>query len=342
MSIEQLTRLYTFDELNTIDKDLDEINKQLGKQTSLMERPDSIVQRVFVDLFGFIAMYLLLFFACDVTQAIVNDRSLFGFEWLFFGPYYFLTGAPLMTRVWKSKKFLEDLSELKSISLTYPDTQSCTQIGETYNENCQNAETHPHNRPLRSKLGPGIDWVLRHTIGKHFGGVLGSGSCIDQGTTLANDCAASRVQAAWDTYNFICDEYSSQIKHRATDINWPNTVASSAGEFNSWNHYDLTAYHIYYNTYIAIYEIGSTVFGGHGTPSNLNPLPDIVNYYTYNAAFLFGYFPNNIQSGDVTFTPPNWFVTNAWDEYRHHNIDYEEFIRYFQLHYQEHALDYWD
>ena len=51
VSIDELTKLYTFEELNTLDKDLELINKELNKQTNLLEHPNSFIQRIFFDAF---------------------------------------------------------------------------------------------------------------------------------------------------------------------------------------------------------------------------------------------------------------------------------------------------
>lgn len=339
LSIEQLTKLYTYDELNTIDGDLDEINKQLSIQIKDMEKPDSLVQRVFVDFFGVIALYLLFFFSCDITQAIINDRGLFGFEWIFFGPYYFFTGAPLFTRIWKSKKFLEDLSDFKNIGFEYPTDSTCSREGQIYTNSCTSHEEHPHRHPLRQKLGPKLDWLLRHTVGKSFGGLLGNATCEDQGSTIAADCANNRIDEIFDCYNFFCDQYNG-IKHRATDKDWPNTVASGAAVFNGWNDYDKTAYKVYYDCYRAIYDIGSTVFGGKGAAENLNPNIDDLNYYAFNANRLFQTQGISIPSPGARFAMPHWYQQEVFLDGA--SFDTEEFMRYFQLHYKEHMLDYWD
>ena len=341
IDINQLTKLYSYEELAMIDGQLTDINNQLARQTKDLEKPDSIVQRVFVDLFGVIALYLLLFFTCDVTQAILNDRPLFGFEWLFFGPYYFFTGAPLMTRVWKSKKFLEDLSELKSDvgGLDYPPGQTCTSYGLRYENACNQEEEHPHRHPLRSKLGNGLDWILRHTIGKKLGGLLGNATCEDQGTTIATDCAETRINAIWECYIAVCGFHN--ITHIAADINWPNTVASGSSEFRHWDTNSTFAYELYYDAYTAIYDIGSTVFGGHGTPSNLNTSYDRTNYYSYDYATLTD-SQRSVLLGYSPLPMPNWFTVEAYRPYANGTMTEEDFIRYFQLHYKEHTLDFWD
>jgi len=340
VSIDELTKLYTFEELNTLDKDLELINKELNKQTNLLEHPNSFIQRIFFDAFGTAVLYCFLFFTCDITQAIINDRPLFGLEWLFFGPYYFFTGAPILTRVWKSKKFLEDLTELKTGGLEYPPDSTCTEVGTHYTNSCTSHEQHPlRHHPLRNKLGPGIDWIIRHSIGKHLGGVLGSSNCTDQGSTIGLDCAETRVEAIYQCYMFVCDTY--ELTHYATDKNWPNTVANNAAVFNTWNHMEKNAYQVYHDCYTSIYDIGSSVFGGHGTPSNLNTDPDATNYYSYNFAILSRQI-TGLKYEDAFFGYPTWYMNEAILPRQRNEMSEQDFIRYYQLHYQEHTLDYWD
>lgn len=347
VSIDELTKLYTFEELNTLDKDLELINKELNKQTNLLEHPNSFIQRIFFDAFGTAVLYCFLFFTCDITQAIINDRPLFGLEWLFFGPYYFFTGAPILTRVWKSKKFLEDLTELKTGGLEYPPDSTCTEVGTHYTNSCTSHEQHPHrHHPLRNKLGRGIDWIIRHSIGKHLGGVLGSFNCTDQGSTIAKDCAYDRCLAIWNAYNLFCDQYDVII-NRATDMNWPNerpwtgNMLNNA-PFSSWNDHEKAAYQCYYDSYIKIYQIGSTAVGDDGVPHDLMPDYDHDNYYSFNVAVLFHSSRIELYNPiylNTFFGVPVWWTneTNPIPE-----SDMESFIRYFQLHIAEHTLDYWD
>lgn len=333
--------LKSFNEyMKDINGQLEELNQTENKEYYQSQRPSSIIGRVFDDIFGVVGLYLMLFILCDFSRVIVQGGDFFGMKYLFWGPYYYLTSAPLMTRIWESKKFLKDLGEVeRGDGFTWPDERPCSTIGSDYTTECGKGVTRNH--PIKDKVGDGLDWLIRHTIGKSFGGILGNGNCTDQGTTIANDCALDRCTAIWNAYNAFCDQNDNLIKHRATDINWPNTVASSAGDFNGWNSYDLDAYHMYYNSYLGIYDIGSTVFGGHGTPENLNPVLDTTNYYSLNAPMLFGLIPTYNGTG-VYFPVPDWFRDEAYIPWVHGEMSLVDFIRYFQLHYKEHTLDYWD
>lgn len=322
------------DYMSNINKELEDIDKTMNKELYQSKRPDSIVSRVFTDVFGVIGLYLMLFILSDFTRVILTGGSVFGIKWLFWGPYYYLTDAPLLTRVWESKKFLKDLAEVRNgDGFEWQENKSCTEIGNVYLENC-NSETL-HNHPVRDKLGDGLDWFIRHTIGKHFGGFLGNGDCTDQSTTIAQDCAFDRVKALWAAYNGWCDQYPTLITHRALDINWPNTVSMSSGDIRNFNDYDKAAYQMYYEGYLKIYDIGSTVFTGHGTPENLNPDYDDTTYYCYNAQKLWqlGSYSQN-GFGYLNFPIPSWYYPSV-----NSLADTKAQQMYFQMNYKDHIFD---
>ena len=327
LDIDQYTKLYSFDELANINDELDKIDKGLQTQTNVMEKPDSIVQRVFVDFFGIITLYGLLFLMCDATQAIVNDTPLFGFEWLFFGPYYFFTKAPLLTRIWKSKKFLEDLSELNNAGIEWDPKQSCSMQGGTYTEACDREEDDHHNQPVRDKLGKGLDWFLRHTIGKHFGGILGNGDCYDQGITIAYECADQRATSAYNAYTFFCEQQGPVAIVATPDQ--PNAPGNFSQQTNGWDDRSKEAYQAYYDVYTAIYLIGSTNVGQHGRPDNLNPAFDATNNYCFNARTLYSIATTNSKGFGQ---PPWWVAANG----QHQGPCY------YQDNYTDHLFDYWD
>lgn len=308
------------------NKELDEVLKMMKKEFKYEKKPNSWVQRIFIDVFGAIVLYLFLFVACDFTRSVFTGSELFGFKWIIFGPYYFITDAPLLTRIWKSKKFLEDLSEVRQ-DLRWPDTRSCSDIGDSYEAGCRIANIPHRHHPIRDHIGDGLDWVIRHTIGKHFGGILGNATCEDQGTTIGRECVRDRVQAAWDCYIFLCDIYD--VSHRAEDINWPNTVASHAGYFNTWDDKSKQAYQPYYDCYTNLYDIGSTVIAGTGEPSNINTDPDpALNCYRYPSSN--GYWYMN---------KPPWYQSYLSDLI---HTGTAETPCYFQQNYKQHMLDWWD
>lgn len=325
MNMDKLDRLATYEELNAVNKDLTNIYKELSKQTDILEKPSGIADRLFVDLFGMIAIYLLMFFTCDITRSILTDEEFFGIKWLVFGPYYFFTNAPLMTRLWKSKKFLEDLADAKKDGgIEYDPSKTCTREGQIYRMACERDETHPHSHPLREKMGSGLDWLLRHTVGKHFGGLLGNATCEDQSTTIAQDCADNRLTRAWNCYLFICEQY--RVGGQATDIDMPNLENSVQNQLMSgWDDKSKYAYQVYKDVYEALYDIGSTHSGSYQRPTNLNPTFDATNNYCINASFLF-------TTG--LFARPNWWINGGGMT--------GQPPCYFQDNYTEHLLDYWD
>lgn len=326
MEASTIGKLATYDELKEVNRSLEQIYAELSKQTKDLEKPSGIADRVFVDIFGVIAMYLLLFFTCDITRSIVTNEELFGFKWLFFGPYYFFTKAPLLTRVWKSKKFLEDLAEVKSDGLEYDPQKTCTVEGATYTAACNIDEQHPNRHPVRDNLGSGLDWVLRHTIGKHFGGILGNATCGDQGSTIAADCADRRTTRAYDAYTFFCEQHGVANVAQPDQPNWARGAPS---DFHQWDTRSQQAYQAYYDVYVAIYDVGSSLYGSNSRPTNLNPLYDRTNNYCFNAKTLFSLIINKTSG----FGQPPWWVANQGQE---------QGPCYFQDNYKYHLLDYWD
>lgn len=314
-----------------------------GQVTNYESKPTGIADRVFIDIVGFIAIYFLFFLGCDITRNVITGQGFFNLYYIFWGPYYYITKAPLMTRYWKSKKFLKDLSELENEQIDWPLSETCQAVGATYEGNCD-AYGGDTRGPIRKNLGAGLDWILRHTIGTHFGGLLSAGSCTDQGNVITAQCADDRLQAIWDCYNFVVDTYTDMYDlQRAGDIDWPNKYSSyapsfNAGVFYSWNDHSRNAYAAYQQAYCALYDIGSATWQGSGRPDNLMPNYDSTYYYSYFAEGLFGdvVWHGFIQT--AIFDQPPWYRSNAWQ----YATGSELRARYFQTHYKEHLLDYWD
>lgn len=325
------------DYLKGINKDLEDMDKIMNKELYESNRPNGIVNRIFADVFGVLGLYFMLFVLSDFTRVILKGGSFYGLRWLFFGPYYYITEAPLLTRIWESKKFLKDLSEAKNdADFSWPENKSCTQIGNTYAENCEAGDTRGH--PIRDKAGDGLDWIIRHTIGKSFGGILGSANCTDQGSTIADDCARDKVQALFAAYNAFCDMYPTLILYRESHINAPNGGSNPDG-YDYWDDYSKAAYHIYYDGYMSIYDVGNALHTSMDFPTNLNTAYDSVAFYCYNANKLFGTGP--YQGGQqpsywyLKFPIPSWYPVYG-------NLsgqDYQDYMCYFQLNYKEHIYD---
>lgn len=321
MQNQRYDTLAKFEEANVINSDLEKIYDVLEKELKQEEKPNSIVGRVLVDGLGILVLYFLLFIACDLTRAGMTGGGFFGFKWLIWGPYYFFTKAPLMTRVWKSKKFLEDLSSYEGSdpSITWPNERTCTSIGQAYTTGCNNAETH-HNRPIRDHLGKGMDWILSHILGDNIGKFINNSTCEQQGATISHECASDRVDAAYDCYTFFCGAYG--LGHVA-DRNFPNEGGDFDYQTHGWDGNSKEAYRKYYEVYTSVYDIGTTVFGSSNVPSNLNPTYDDFNNYCFNAGAL--YAAN-------WYAPPWWFAEGGPTKGP----------CFFQQNYKNHMLDFFD
>jgi len=321
MQREDLGRLARFDEAKVINSDLDKIYKVLEKEFKEEKKPDSILGRLVIDGLGVVALYVLLFVLCDLTRSALTDGPYFGLKWLFFGPYYFFTKAPLMTRIWKSKKFLEELSDFSAAQVDWPNERTCSAIGGSYTTGC-NAEETSHRHPVRDHLGNGLDWALSHFFSGRLGKFINNATCEQQGGTIAHMCAGDRVTAAYDCYTFFCGAYG--VTHTAPK-NYPNAGGSFDYQTNGWDGGSKEAYRKYYEVYTAIYDIGSHAFGsGDIAPVNLNPTYDAFNQYCYNASALF--------DAHIFYAPP-WY-TNANGN--------AQGPCYFQQNYSSHLLDYFD
>lgn len=321
MQREDLGRLARFEEARVINTDLDKIYDVLEKELKQSQKPDSIIGRFVVDGFGLLALYVLMFVLCDFTRSALTDGPYFGFKWIFFGPYYFFTKAPLLTRIWRSKKFLEDLAAFHNTQVDWPNARTCTSIGNSYTAGCNNAEEH-HNQPVRDHLGKGLDWILSHVLGDGIGKFLTNSTCAQQGTTIAHMCASDRLNAAWNCYLFVCQQHG--VTHIAPQINYPNSSGDYNAQTQNWDSVSKDAYSPYYWVYTAIYDVGSTIIGNDHTPVNLNPDYDADNNYCYNAGYL---FENHLFG-----VPPWWIAEGGPDKDK----------CYYQQHYTNHELDYWD
>lgn len=325
------------DYMSEINQNLADIDKVMNKELYESNRPSGIVNRIFADVFGVIGLYLMLFILADFTRVVLMGGSFFGIKWLFWGPYYFITKAPLLTRIWESKKFLKDLAEVKNDeNFAWPEDKSCTQVGEIYYDNCNNQVVRNH--PIRDKMGDGLDWLIRHTIGKHLGGIFGSSDCEDQSTTIADDCAKDKVKALFAAYNGFCDLYPTLITRRATDINAPNAGGSpTVAPYSNWNQYENAAYTMYYEGYLRIYDIGNSIHTSDDYPSNLNTAYDGYTFYCYNANKLWGlngFVPPNSYAY-LNFPVPTWYYPDGIGG----SNDYKFNQTYFQMNYKEHLFD---
>ena len=327
------------DYMEGINTELADMDKIMNKELYESNRPDSIINRVFADIFGVIGLYLMLFILSDFTRTILTGSGLFGVKWIFWGPYYYLTKAPLLTRMWESKKFLKDLSEVEGdADFAWPENQSCYAIGQTYETNCKDHTTRNH--PIRDKMGDGLDWFIRHTIGKHFNGIFGSDNCEDQGTTISHDCAIDKVNALFAAYNGFCDLYPTLIFHRATSPNWPNGSSNDGGE-TYWNDFERAAYNVYFEGYNMIFDTGSSLHTSTDWPTNVIQGYDSVSFYCYNANRAWGL--GNYAGGTDDFGYlnwgyiPSWYPSQGW--YDTNTPEYKEQQMYFQLNYKDHVYD---
>lgn len=323
---------------------MDEINQQLKTITELdqeqldqAEKPSGIIDRVFVDVFGVVGLYLMLFILSDFTRVVITGGPLFGIKWLVWGPYYYITKAPLLTRVWETKKFLKDLAEVEvDPDFEWQENVSCTEVGNTYLKNCNDQVLRNH--PVRDKLGDGLDWLIRHTIGKSFGGILGSGDCEDQSTTISHACAVDKVNDLWDAYNGFCDIYPTLIVNRALDINWPNGGSNRNG-MDYWNDYEKAAYNMYFDGYNAIFDTGSSVHTSNDYPTSLNTAYDSYTFYCYNAAKIWGMngFGGTDGYSYLNLPVPAWYWSSGQGIWG--SSDYKFNQMYFQQNYKAHAFD---
>lgn len=96
---------------------------------------------------------------------------------------------------------------------------------------------------------------------------------------------------------------------------------------------------MYYEGYCKIYDIGSSIFTGHGTPSNLTTEYDTENYYCYNVNKIYnlnGFYPPN-SFGYLGFPIPNWYAgpgngINGSNDYKYNQM-------YFQQNWRNHIYD---
>lgn len=74
----------------------EEMNSE--KLTFTPNRPQSFVQRFFMDLFGGLLLYGGTFIVCDLLRAACTGEWT-RLEWMFLGPWNYITGSPLLHRL---------------------------------------------------------------------------------------------------------------------------------------------------------------------------------------------------------------------------------------------------
>ena len=75
-----------------------------------VSRPSSPLQRVFTNVFGFLALSTLTFLLTDVLRgAATGTRP--PVWWFFYGPWYYITGAPLINNIVDMHRFFIEMHD---------------------------------------------------------------------------------------------------------------------------------------------------------------------------------------------------------------------------------------
>lgn len=178
-----MLQLKIYDELKDIERDV-------HPKTFTMEYqdPGGWIRRGISDIFGVIIGYGLAFIIADFIRSTITHTPLFSLGWMYFGPMYYISGAPLLTSLWKSEVvFYEDEENNACIQTAEENYQTC-RLGDGSFFHCQKEKTKEEmscflygkcsNSTISSQIQFYIDYVPKN---KHvntsvavFDGILGA------------------------------------------------------------------------------------------------------------------------------------------------------------------------
>lgn len=75
-----------------------------------LNRPQSPLQRILVNVVGFVALNAVTFLVTDIIRGAVTGKRP-GIWWFFYGPWYYITSAPLINRIVTVRRFFKELKD---------------------------------------------------------------------------------------------------------------------------------------------------------------------------------------------------------------------------------------
>jgi hypothetical protein len=116
-------QLKTYETLKQIEED---IRPPLVK---VKEKPyQSWLSRLFTDILGVSVGYIGFFFILNFIRSGITRTPLYSWYWMYFGPWYYFTKAPLLTNEWQAEESL----------LQDAEGNTCLQDARNNFENCRN------------------------------------------------------------------------------------------------------------------------------------------------------------------------------------------------------------
>ena len=108
--------------------------------------PGTLLNRVVTDVAGLFIGYIGFFLIANLIRSTITKQPLYNMYWMYFGPYYYLTGAPFLTQSWETQsRLLEHAEGNECIQYTEEGYQSCTANGGSI--------FHCEKQKLKTRLG---------------------------------------------------------------------------------------------------------------------------------------------------------------------------------------------
>lgn len=118
-------QLQTYKKLVEIEKDIrpplvETINKE----------PQSWLSRIIADFFGVFIGYIGFFFILNFIRSSITHTPLYRWYWMYFGPYYFITKAPMLTNEWtREEELINDVEGSTCLQNAKNNYETCKSNG---------------------------------------------------------------------------------------------------------------------------------------------------------------------------------------------------------------------
>lgn len=92
----------------------------------------SVLERLLKDVFGFFSGYFVFFILANLIRSAITKTKLYPIYWSFFGPYYFVSKAPLLTLKWnREAELLSDVASNQCLQSARSEHRECLERGES-------------------------------------------------------------------------------------------------------------------------------------------------------------------------------------------------------------------
>lgn len=118
-------QLKTYEELVRIEMDVRPPIVQDERTT-----PESYLQRGIQDVFGIATGYFIFFLCANLLRSAITHTQLYPMYWSLFGPYYYMTKAPILTMEWNEEaEMLSDVEGNQCLASARDTHKQCREDG---------------------------------------------------------------------------------------------------------------------------------------------------------------------------------------------------------------------